>query len=194
MFSAAAGVWVLIVVAGFVFATGRPARLLSSDRFAVPAYMVALVAAVVVGVAPLAPPAVDGAPDEDAFSTDRAREHIDVVARQPHPIGTAADDEVRRYIADQLRGLGLDPVFQAVSAPDYYGVSNAPIEVVNVMARIPGSASTGAIALVAHYRHRSCDAGRKRQRIRGGRGLGGGARFARRRGAAQRRDPAVHRR
>ncbi|MGB9359605.1 MAG: M20/M25/M40 family metallo-hydrolase [Acidimicrobiia bacterium] len=96
------------------------------------------------------PPAVTAeAPDED-FSADRALRHVEAIARRPHPMGTAARDEVRRYLTSEIEKLGLVPEFQAIWASDYYG-SGEPVAVVNVMARIPGTSSTGAIALMAHY-------------------------------------------
>jgi len=98
----------------------------------------------------LPPPAVTAdAPDSD-FSADRAMRHVEAIARRPHPMGTAALDEVRRYLTSEIKELGLAPEFQAIWAPDYYGPGE-PVAVVNVMARIPGTSSTGAIALMAHY-------------------------------------------
>jgi hypothetical protein len=151
VFALGLGFWLLALAASFVWSRWRPARSRHADRVAVSIYWVALVAAVTAGIAPLVPPGVDENPEPTAFSVARAHEHIVAVARQPHPMGSAAIVEVREYIASQLRGLGLDPEFQAVSAPDYYGGSNATLPVVNVIARIEGTAPTGSVALVAHF-------------------------------------------
>ncbi len=110
-------------------------------------FWAAAAAAGLAGVAPLVAPGVDQ--DPTGFSVDRALAHIDVVARQPHPIGSAANQVVREHVADELRELGLEPEFQTVAAPDYYSDSGT-VEVVNVLARIAGTAATGAVVVVAH--------------------------------------------
>lgn len=46
------------------------------------------------------------------FSAERAYEHVKVISEKPHPTGSAAASEVREYIVDQLRDLGLDPQVQ----------------------------------------------------------------------------------
>ena len=40
---------------------------------------------------------------------------------------------------------------RVATAPDFYGVPGRTVEIANVMARIPGRASTGSILLMAHY-------------------------------------------
>lgn len=103
------------------------------------------------GYSSLVPPrAVTADAPATEFSADRAMRHVEAIAREPHPMGTAALDKVRRYIVGELEGLALDPEFQAISAPNYFG-SGEPVDVVNVMATIPGLNSTGSIALMAHY-------------------------------------------
>jgi hypothetical protein len=113
---------------------------------------VALAAALLVGVAPLVAPGIDSELARGDFSAERAQAHIDVVAAKPHAMGSPAIEEVRNYIAGELRSLGLDPEFQAVTGVlDYYSNSNTTVPVVNVIALIPGTAPTGSIALVAHF-------------------------------------------
>ncbi len=89
--------------------------------------------------------------EPSTFSAERARAHINQVAGQPHPMGSVAAEDVRNYIAAQLRDLGLEPEFQTLTAPDYYGGPGQTVPVVNVIARIEGTASTGSVALVGHY-------------------------------------------
>ena len=112
-------------------------------------YWVAVVAAGVVGVAPLVATGVEQERGPTGFSIDKALTHIDRVAQQPHPIGSAANQDVRDYVADELRSLGLEPEFQTVRAPAYYRDSGT-VAVVNVMARIAGTDPTGAVVVVAH--------------------------------------------
>lgn len=87
-----------------------------------------------------------------AFSATRAAGHDTRIASTPHPVGSAADDAVRGYLVDTLRGMGLAPRVQ-----DAVGRWSAtPGQVVlarvrNVVTRIPGSDPTGTVFLVAHY-------------------------------------------
>lgn len=84
------------------------------------------------------------------FSAQRAFEHVRAIALEPHPMGTAANAEVRRYIVAALDELGVEVELQTSVAPDFFG-NGEPVDVVNVIGRIPGAASTAAIALVGHY-------------------------------------------
>ncbi len=99
----------------------------------------------------LPPAAVAVGADDSIAAAGRAMRHIEVIAAQPHPLGSAANLEVRNYLMDELAALGLEPIAQVATAPDFYGAPGGSVEVANVMARIPGTASTGAIVLVAHY-------------------------------------------
>jgi hypothetical protein len=99
----------------------------------------------------LLPPGVSTVPEVTAFSVAQAFVHVERVALEPHPIGTAENGRVRGYIVAQLRALGLEPELQTVGAPDYFGGSGRTERVVNVIARIPGTASTGAVLLAGHY-------------------------------------------
>ncbi len=107
--------------------------------------------AVVLGAVPLIPPGVPEDPSPTDFSTRRAQGLIERLAREPHPIGTPEIERVRAVIVNELRGLGLEPELQTVEVSDYYGGTNTQIPVVNVLARITGTASTGAVAVVGHY-------------------------------------------
>lgn len=64
-------------------------------------------------------------------------------------MGTAEHDRVRDYLAAQLRGLGLEPQVQRAT-----GVTqkfSAAGEVENIVARLKGRRSSGALMLAAHY-------------------------------------------
>jgi hypothetical protein len=109
-----------------------------------------LAACILVGYQAVRPPrpATDATALE--FSADRAFEHVAVIASSPHPTGSVASAAVRQYLISTLGDLGIETELQAINALDYYG-SDASVDVVNVIARVPGTDSTGAIALVAHY-------------------------------------------
>ncbi len=87
-----------------------------------------------------------------AFSAARAMKHVEAIAREPHPIGSAAEEPVRAYIAEELRKLGLEPEVQGPRAT----ASGAPAStrgVQNIVARWRGTGPAGkkAILLSAHY-------------------------------------------
>jgi hypothetical protein len=99
----------------------------------------------------LVPPAVVPATgDPTGFSAARAFAHVEAIAARPRPIGSDGNAAARDYLVERVRGLGLEPVLQAVTVPDYYA-GPGEVAVVNVIARIGGTDPTGAIVLVAHY-------------------------------------------
>ena len=85
------------------------------------------------------------------FSAERALVHVQAVTAAPHPVGSDANEAVRKYLLPQLSSLGLDPqVF------DGTGVRQSRSAVVvahthDILGRLPGVASSGAIMLMAHY-------------------------------------------
>jgi len=104
----------------------------------------------VFSIRPLAP--LPKSAPADAFSSERAVEHLDVLARAPRAVGTAAHEEARAYIVGVLERLGLEVrVHEAEEAVLIAGnVSSAWTK--NVIGRLRGTRGTGpAVALVAHY-------------------------------------------
>jgi hypothetical protein len=77
------------------------------------------------------------APDAE-FSAERAIRHIHVIAREPHPTGSPANEAVRNYILTELQKLGLETETQRDD------------DLENVMARLPGTQSADAVLLTAH--------------------------------------------
>lgn len=85
-----------------------------------------------------------------AFSSERAFEHVEVIAEAPHMLGTTGHDSVQRYILDELKKLGLDPkVHQGISRSNVRGYRVANTE--NILARLKGTSSERTILLMAHY-------------------------------------------
>lgn len=97
------------------------------------------------------PPSLDvnAAPTE--FSAQRALLHLESIAEQPHAVGSQAHAKVRDYLIDELKKLGLTPQIQNASVATTFFGSVRGADVQNILARIPGRASTKAVALVAHY-------------------------------------------
>ena len=103
------------------------------------------------------PPAARGtSAPAGQFSAGRAFEQVQAIATVPHPVGSAAQDRVREHLVETLRGLGLAPEVQDTVSVEggrlgssAGGVGLAHVR--DVVARIPGTGSTGRIFLVAHY-------------------------------------------
>lgn len=94
------------------------------------------------------PPAVVPAHSPDSlFSAERAAGHLFHIASKPNPIGSKANEEVMRYIMDQIENMGYEPRLQVT---EYYYAQRAAL-LRNVMVRIPGSGSGKAILLMGHY-------------------------------------------
>ncbi len=80
------------------------------------------------------------------------KNHVKVIAREPHPTGTVANERVRRYIVEQLRAMGVahesTPRFIARS-----GFLNIHVgaRVRNVVARIKGKPGKNTLLVMAHY-------------------------------------------
>ncbi|MEJ3750375.1 M28 family peptidase, partial [Actinomycetes bacterium KLBMP 9797] len=118
------------------------------------AALLAVGAATLVDLRPPAPRGADTPPGE--FSAARAYAHVRTVGAATHPAGSAANDRVREHLVDTLRGLGLNPEVQDTVGPEAGQLSggaagSAFARVRNVVARLPGSAPTGRVFLVAHY-------------------------------------------
>ena len=84
------------------------------------------------------------------FSSARALDHIRVVAREPHPMGSPANAAVRDYLVSELSRFGL--LQRATTA--YYplpGIVQAGTSE-NVLARLGGTNGDGKSFLIAaHY-------------------------------------------
>jgi hypothetical protein len=85
--------------------------------------------------------ATDNVPAEE-FSAARAMQDLEVVAAEPHPIGSAAQGEVRDYLVGVARSLGLPVEVQR----------DAGSGAENVIVRVDGTADTDRDVLItSHY-------------------------------------------
>src|SRR5215217_1220699 len=116
--------------------------------------VVALVLGALAAVSLLAlepPDPLSASAPANEFSAERAFSHVEQIAERPHPVGSAANAEVRDYLVGQLEDLGLRPtVQQATSARTMEGTASMA-RVQNIHAQILGSSPTGHVLLVAHY-------------------------------------------
>lgn len=95
-------------------------------------------------------PRTASAPDT-VFSSGRALTLLVEMSRRPHPPGSPEHDRVRDLLVDRLRELGLEPEIQEATQIVARRERARAATVRNVVARIPGTASTGALLLTAHY-------------------------------------------
>lgn len=96
------------------------------------------------------PPPEPASAPTTTFSAERAMAHVERIARRPHPLGSADHARVRDYLVTVLEKLGLRVERQAtVVRRGTTAIRVARVE--NLMARIKGADSTGAVLLAAHY-------------------------------------------
>lgn len=115
--------------------------------------------ALLLGLMPLrTPQPVSTLAPDDYFAAEKAMRHVQAIAKEPHPIGSPAQAEVRKYLLAQLSELGLTPevrvatvVHQTAEQPTGSNSRVMVGTVHNIVVRVPGTASTGAILLAGHY-------------------------------------------
>jgi hypothetical protein len=102
-------------------------------------------------ISPLAPLPVDAPAAE--FSAGRAMLDLEIIAREPHPMGVSqAHAEVRDFLLSEIRKLGLEPRVQdafATRVLDPGHILGGFVQ--NILVRLPGDNPQGAILLMAHY-------------------------------------------
>ncbi|GAA3184934.1 MULTISPECIES: M20/M25/M40 family metallo-hydrolase [Streptomyces] len=130
-------------------------QVLTTTRRRTPALVAALLL-LLTGIAAVLPlrtpdPRPASAPAGD-FSAARAAARLETIAKVPHPTGSAAQADVRRYLVAELRKLGLTPGSRTRVAPARSEENPAVLgSVADVHAKIPGTEPTGRVLLVAHY-------------------------------------------
>jgi hypothetical protein len=117
------------------------------------ALLVVVVAAAALSIYRLSPPAsVPTDAPATEFSSGRALKHLEAISRVARPIGSRAHEEARDYLLKELAALGASPQVMTATALDggTPGLVRAGT-VRNILARIPGTASSKAVMLTAHY-------------------------------------------
>ncbi|MEZ4415433.1 MAG: M20/M25/M40 family metallo-hydrolase [Gemmatimonadota bacterium] len=95
-------------------------------------------------------PVAADAPDS-VFSSERAFQHLERIARAAHPPGSPEHAAVREYLVTTLRGMGLDPEVQTTTEVIGRGSQARAATVRNIVARMPGTGAPGAVLATAHY-------------------------------------------
>lgn len=96
---------------------------------------------------PPAPRPTNTPPTE--FSAERARVHVEAIAREPRPHGSAAHARARQYIVGEFEHLGLKVRLAESTVPGRQGA--ALMRVTNILARWPGTGGGKAVMLATHY-------------------------------------------
>lgn len=84
----------------------------------------------------------------DEFSTARAFNHVNMLAQEPHYVGSAAHDKARNYIVSQLEEMGL----LVHTQEDFYlNESGTFTRPQNIISKIEGTGDGKALVLMSHY-------------------------------------------
>ena len=82
------------------------------------------------------------------FSTQRATQHIKMIAEKPHFVGSKNHEVVADYIKEELQKLGLETLMQeGITLSDWGNLVKSK----NITARIKGSDNGKALLLLSHY-------------------------------------------
>lgn len=85
------------------------------------------------------------------FSAERAMAHVERIAQEPHPMGSPANAEVRAYLVEQMKQLGLSPDVQEFNGRLTTKYIDADIQLTNILGVIKGTGSGKPLLLMSHY-------------------------------------------
>ena len=86
------------------------------------------------------------------FSSARAMKHLEIIAAQPHPVGSSGHAEVRQYLVKVLNDAGLQTEVQEYRAIRQGQRATTAAKLNNVVARLEGTdPQSKSIMLTAHY-------------------------------------------
>ena len=97
------------------------------------------------------PEAVPATAPATEFSAERAMAHVSQIAQRPHPVGSADHARVRDYLVKTLEAMGLEVGRQKTTATRTGASGTYAASVENLLVRVKGAGTTGAILLAAHY-------------------------------------------
>lgn len=125
-------------------------------KFLILAILLALLTSVISFSQFLSPSLEEVGETEKDFSSDRALNYLKEVAKEPHPIGSSANKQVRDYIVKHFQDLDIPVEIQSKPVKDIRGEEYAKElgaeNVENIIAKIQGTSSDdNAILVTAHY-------------------------------------------
>ena len=99
------------------------------------------------------PKAVLATAEATVFSAERAMQHLKVIAKAPHSLGTPENEQVINYLVKELNTLGLDVNIQdtLVSRTRKGNPRTRISRVKNVIGVLRGQANSQAVMLMAHH-------------------------------------------
>ena len=99
------------------------------------------------------PQAVPATAPSGVFSAERAMQQLQVIAKEPHSLGTIANDKVIAYLIGELEQLGLEVTVQdtLVSRSNAAKTSTRISRVQNIIGRLKGTNNSKAVMLMAHH-------------------------------------------
>lgn len=88
----------------------------------------------------------------DSYSAYRALEHLKFIAKEPHSQNTTAHKNVRNYIYDQCKKLGLEIKVLSQTGLRSFGRRGVRAgNAMNVLAKIKGTDNSKALLVMGHY-------------------------------------------
>lgn len=91
-------------------------------------------------------------PRAAGFSVDQARQDLEWIASEPHPVGTRAHGEVVEHIRSEVERLGLHvDVQDGTYVQNLVGNRTRLVRIRNVLAKRDGFSNTRSVVLMAHY-------------------------------------------
>lgn len=113
------------------------------------AVAVLVVACTLGSISPPAPKGLETDPHE--FSAARAIEWLRPLTESHRPLGTPGHEAAKQRLIEEFRRMGVDFDIQNAVTSNQFAGWHKGASLSNVVGRIRGRDSTGAIALVAHY-------------------------------------------
>lgn len=115
--------------------------------------MIFFIVLIVVSILQIQPPEPLSQPADHSFSAQRAYAILQEIARAPHPTGSVENDRVREFIVSEAERWGYKPEIQvaeyALTGANRNLVTSATLH--NIVVRVPGTSSSKAILVSAHY-------------------------------------------
>jgi hypothetical protein len=122
-------------------------HMIKSNAYALSMLMVLVISTVLAVLALQPPEVISTAAPPDRFSAARVWPFIVDTSQEPHYTGSVSNRRVRDRIVNDLKAAGLQPEIQRTVIADGYQAG----QIENVVTRLPGTANTRAILLIAHY-------------------------------------------
>jgi hypothetical protein len=113
--------------------------------------MVIVALAIYWGFASLSPSSVAYANGGDKqFSQQNALNHLKIISEKPHFLGSQAHGNVRQYLVDEIKEMGIEVnIFEQMATHSryYYNAGKSK----NIVAKFPGKSADNALVLMSHY-------------------------------------------